>query len=268
MRISVITVSLNRAHEIEKTIQSVLNQSYPNIEYWIIDGGSTDGTLPILERYKDRLNYISEKDKGIYHAMNKGIRRVNGDYLLFLNAGDHFFLSTSLQTLLINGVANADLIFGNLMMVEKNYSWEKRYPVKLSFDFFLKDFLPHPATLIKKSLFDLVGSYNENNRIVSDWEFFLHVICKYNASYKYVDKPISVFHTDGISSVENSLSIDEKNRILELHYPNFMDDYKALDEYRSELQHIRNSRLHSLVSAVLSNQFYKLIKGKTTRLQR
>ena len=204
MKITVITVCLNKGSEIERTIKSVISQTYQNIEYWIIDGLSTDGTINILKRYKKHLNFISEKDKGIYEAMNKGIEKATGDYLLFLNAGDYFLSDYSVDILALKN-SGEDLIYGNILVREDEFEWTKLYPNLLSVDYFLKDTLPHPATLIKRLTINRIGRFNIENTIVSDWEFFMTAVCKFKVSYKYVNATITVFYANGISS-------DPKNR--------------------------------------------------------
>ncbi|MDB5120202.1 MAG: hypothetical protein JWN56_1420 [Sphingobacteriales bacterium] len=258
-KISVITVSLNRGYEIEKTVQSVLTQTYQNLEYWVIDGGSTDETHQLLQKYQNQLSFVSEKDNGIYHAMNKGIVKSNGDYLLFLNAGDSFYSDLSLQTL-IDQSAYEDLVYGDMLMKEPTHTWTKTFPELLTFDFFLNDFLPHPATLIKRSLFSSIGLFNENNKIVSDWEFFTHAVCKCNTSYKHVNSISSVFNTDGISSLNVNLSLYEKEQVLKTHYSSFINDYADLHKCRTELQHIKNSRLHTITSKIMKSSLYRFLK--------
>lgn len=261
MKVSVITISLNRGYEIEKTIQSVLAQTYQNLEYWVIDGGSTDETLLILEKYKLQLNFVTEKDEGIYHAMNKGIMKANGDYLIFLNAGDYFFSNSSLQTLIDNNKGE-DLIYGDIVIKDAELIYLKSFPDILSFGFFLKEYLPHPATLIKKSLLVKTGLYNENNKIVSDWEFFMNAVCKFNASYKHVKNAVSVYYTGGISSLHENynLLLNEREKVLKKHYSLFMEDYAELDQCRNEIQHLKNSRLHTITSALMRSSVYRLFK--------
>src|SRR5688572_29649931 len=114
MLVSIITVSLNNIAELEKTIESVLSQSYKSREHTIIDGGSTDGTVQLLEKHSENLGYwVCEKDTGIYNAMNKGIRASKGDYLIFLNSGDSFYSPDSIAEL-IDSSNDKDIIYGNL----------------------------------------------------------------------------------------------------------------------------------------------------------
>jgi len=113
VRISIITVVFNDKLGLENTIQSVLSQSYKNIEYIIIDGGSTDGTLDIIKKYEDRIDYwVSEKDKGIYDAMNKGIDVASGEWINFMNAGDGFYSNDILEKLFSSNNIKEDIVFG------------------------------------------------------------------------------------------------------------------------------------------------------------
>ncbi len=117
-KISIITVIYNGASLIEATIGSVLSQTYSNIEYIIIDGSSTDNTLGIINKYKDRVAFlISEKDKGIYDAMNKGLKNATGDYVLFLNAGDELFSKKTIAS--VFALEEADVYYGNTAIVNK-----------------------------------------------------------------------------------------------------------------------------------------------------
>ena len=123
MKFSIITVTYNSVNSIEKSIRSVLAQSYPDREYIIIDGGSKDGTVDIIRHYSDRINYwVSEPDKGIYDAMNKGIKIATGDYLIFMNADDVFADTEVLQKVAGLIKADADVIYGNWRTVTKQAS--------------------------------------------------------------------------------------------------------------------------------------------------
>lgn len=233
--VSIITINYNNADGLRKTIESVIDQRNINYEYIIIDGGSADGSKEIIKKYSDKLSYwVSEKDAGIYNAMNKGIRQAKGAYCLFLNSGDYFFSGESLYKLWERGETK-DLIYGNIV-VEDSQQWVKRYPSRLTFGYFLKDTLPHPATLIKTDLLRR-NPYNEENKIASDWEFFVCSVCLFNASYQYVDTEISVFNLTGISSDESNFNSirKEKEICLSKYFNAFMPDYQEMDELKRKL---------------------------------
>src|ERR1700744_4782292 len=118
-KLSVITVVYNNARDIERTMLSVLNQTYPNIEYVLIDGLSNDGTLAIIKKYQDKIKLISEKDKGIYDAMNKGLAAATGDYVLFMNSGDEIYAQDTVAAVFAAG-DDADIYYGETEMIDAN----------------------------------------------------------------------------------------------------------------------------------------------------
>ena len=164
-KISVITINYNEKEGLRKTIQSVVGQTYADIEYIVIDGGSTDGSKELIETYQDKIHYwISEPDSGIYNAMNKGIRAATGDYLLFMNSGDCFFEQDTVskaEKLMVDdyGIYYGDLIYFNKRK-KKYEDWI--FPNKLSLGFFIENSLPHQGSFIKRSLFESISMYNEN----------------------------------------------------------------------------------------------------------
>ena len=247
-KISVITINFNNLAGLKKTIQSILSQDFTNYEYIIIDGGSSDGSKEYIEKYEEILKYwVSENDNGIYHAMNKGIGRADGDYLLFLNSGDSLNMHDSL-TRLIYGNNGEDIIYGDLLMVRGEESWLKTHPSIITFDFFLSNTLPHPGSLIKKELLKKVGLFSEQYKIVADWEFFMNAICLHSASYRHVPFPVSVFHENGISSdPENEKQIiSEKEEIYKKNYKAFIPDYKRMHANESKLNLVQISKIHRL----------------------
>jgi len=195
-QLSIITINFNHKKGLAKTIASVINQSYTNYEYIIIDGGSIDGSTEEIKRNSSKLTYwISEPDKGVYHAMNKGINVATGEYCLFLNSGDCLtdknILSNLFQENHQEDILYTDAYFGNSRYTYSSF---------LSLEFLLTKSLCHQSTLIKKHLFDKYGLYKENHRIYSDWDFLLNVILLENCSYKYVDSVcISKIEIGGIS---------------------------------------------------------------------
>jgi glycosyltransferase involved in cell wall biosynthesis len=263
-KLSVITINYNNAEGLERTIASVLSQTYRSIEYIIIDGGSKDASVDIIRKNKDKIcKWVSEADAGIYNAMNKGIRMSSGEYLIFLNSGDLFRDQDTLQHFMQDS-GNKDIIYGDTIFRSETGERIKTHPAAISFEFFLYDNLNHQSTLIRRTLFEIVGLYDEKNKVVSDWAFFVNAICRFNASYKHVPVPIAVFYQDGLSSSpENDKLIHrEKETFLSDHYQAFLPDYKRLDEYRSALNLVRLSRLHRIAEMISGSRFYKFIAGK------
>ena len=215
-KITVITINLNNLHGLKDTFKSVINQDYSEMEYIIIDGKSTDGSKEFIEENQDKVyHWESEKDLGVYYAMNKGIVKSSGDYIIFLNSGDYFSDSGSLKKLISNSQGE-DLVYGNLIIQEENNSWVKKYPEKLNFRYFYFESLPHPACLISKRLFDRHGLYDTSLKIVADWKFFLLAVTKHKCTYLYVDKDVSNFNLDGISSKKDSAKVQIGERVSTL----------------------------------------------------
>lgn len=197
MRISIVTVCFNCVTMIEETIQSIIGQTYTDIEYIIIDGGSTDGTVDIIRRYANRIAYwISEPDKGIYDAMNKGIYAATGDYLIFINAGDKL-ATPSIISEIVNLRINSDVVYGNLIMCFTEAT-VLAIPDELS-NFSTRFPIYHPATLTKTDLLKNTH-YDANLKICGDYNFYLKLYCQ-GKSFQYIDVTIAIFDaTDGLSN--------------------------------------------------------------------
>ena len=195
MKISVVTVCYNAADTIERTMLSVLNQTYHDIEYIIIDGGSTDGTVDIIRKYADKIAYwASEPDKGIYDAMNKGIKVATGEWINFMNAGDIFCDKNVLTNIFSTGsVDEYSFLFSDF------YVYEKGIKIKVSASY-EKGILLHQSIIYKRKLHDRLGNYIVTaNYIVSDYLFFNLVPS--NEMVK-VDFPISINQEGGVSGGE------------------------------------------------------------------
>lgn len=207
-KISVVTVCYNAVNDIEKTILSVINQTYPNVEYLIIDGGSTDGTMDVVNRYKDKIDVIvSEPDKGIYDAMNKGIDRATGDWINFMNAGDCFYLKSTLADVFaFDSVESADVVYGYQI---HSFPYGKFVRKRLPLEDFNK-YMPigHPASfvrsiILKKNLFDC------KFKIAADYNFFFHAYKK-GLSFLPVDVIVSDFESsEGVSSKATFRTVKE-----------------------------------------------------------
>ncbi|WP_282134438.1 glycosyltransferase family 2 protein [Seonamhaeicola maritimus] len=256
--LSVITVNYNNKEGLKRTIKSVRSQSYRKFEYLIIDGGSNDGSLDVINSFKNDIDYFeSKKDNGIYNAMNKGIEQAKGDYLLFLNSGDYLYSKDALlyfkQAFL--SMPHKDLYYGKIKLIS-NKEWIKDYPKKLSFFYFVKDSLPHPATFIKRSCFDIL-QYDESLKIVSDWKFFLVGICKFNFSYHYIDHVIASFVMDGISSINSDLVDEERNCVLMDEFSHFMHDYSKFKKQEQELTRLEQA---NIIERLLKRIYRKIVK--------
>ncbi len=228
--ISVITINFNNASGLINTIKSVNEQLNSPIEHIVVDGYSTDTSITDIQPYlKYYHNIISEPDSGIYDAMNKGISFAKGEYVIFLNSGDTFVSENSL-TYISSFLGHYDIIFGDMI---SNVNQEKQYisyPEILSLNYMLSAGLPHPSTVLRKSLFlEKIGLYDCSYKIIADWTFFMIAIFKYNINYKYIAKPISIFEGGGKSSkTENiPLIINEYFHFLRTHFKGDLNYFKS-----------------------------------------
>ncbi len=186
MQLSIITVNLNNRDGLQKTIDSVVSQTFKDFEWIVIDGGSTDGSRELLEQYAGHLAYwVSEPDSGIYNAMNKGIKVAKGEYLQFLNSGDWILEKDTLQRAFGTN-PKEDIIYGDC--IEPDGSLQV-FPATLDALFFYRGTLNHQASFIKASLFH-DGGYDEQYRYASDWLFYLQKIVFENVSYRKVDAAV------------------------------------------------------------------------------
>jgi glycosyltransferase involved in cell wall biosynthesis len=252
--ITVITVVLNDERKIESTIKSIISQSYRNIEYIIIDGGSVDNTLQIIENYKDRISLvISEPDNGIYHAMNKGIRHASGDYIIFINSGDIFYNNDIIKEVFTNN-QDVDFIIGD---VEFNIGKRKirtRTPKQISFYLLYIGTIYHQATFTKKAVFSELGGYNELNRITSDWEYITLALAKHRKTYKILDSLICKVDHTGISSLNPDEIEIERSRMLKLHFEIFITDYYKLKRLRDRTIYMVIKKIYRFIR----KQYYRI----------
>ena len=207
-KISVITVVYNGEKFLEETIKSVINQTYENIEYIIIDGGSTDGTLDIIKKYEDKITYwISESDKGIYDAMNKGIDLVTGDWINFMNAGDSFFDNEIIEFLFKdNEYPDIDFLYGDLNIKYENFQKMKK---TLSLEYFWKGMPFSHQSVFIDSTFHKANKYNLEYKIASDFNFFYNAHND-NRKFSCVNKTISNILYGGLSD-SNHLAVCKEN---------------------------------------------------------
>lgn len=185
LRISIITVCYNSVETIRDTIESVLSQQYPDIEYIIVDGASKDGTLELISEYEGRISkVISESDKGIYDAMNKGVQAATGDFVGILNSDDVFAGSDVIQNLVahLQNNPSADAVYADLVFVQRKemdvvtrrYSSSGFSPWKVRFGFMI----PHPTFYARRELFDKYGNYKLGYRVSADFELMARFMSK------------------------------------------------------------------------------------------
>lgn len=230
MRVSIITVNLNNANGLLKTINSVNSQKYTDFEYIIIDGCSKDGSLEIIKNSaKEFTSWISEPDEGIYNAMNKGIIKSRGEYCLFLNSGDIFTAPDVLETLFSNPFFD-DIAYGNFIIEKNGIGQMIKQPSSYTFYDFYVGTICHQSALIRRDLFKKVGLYNENLKIVSDWEFFLKAIFIHKCTTHYFNETIVNVEGEGFSTNFYDLYKNERLSVLEELFPEFIDDYKKLKD--------------------------------------
>ncbi len=218
-KISIITVVFNAEKLIEKTILSVINQTYKNIEFVIIDGASTDKTLAIAEKYNEKISkLISEKDNGIYDAMNKGLRIATGDYVLFLNAGDELFESSTIETIFSKN-NNADIYYGNTAVVDNkgNIIADRRLkpPTKLTWKSLKYGMcVSHQSFIAKRLLCDF---YNTDYKISSDIDWVINVL-KQAEVVVNTNNYVSKFLQGGTSQKHRNSALWERFKIMTKHY--------------------------------------------------
>jgi len=228
-KLSVITINYNNLEGLKKTVESTQNQTWQEFEYIVIDGGSTDGSAEYLESQSPCINkWVSEKDNGIYHALNKGIKIATGDYLLFLNSGDHFYNSDILNRN-HHHIGEKDLIAFDINMFGYGLNYIHKHPDELLFSFLFEETFAHQSVFIKRNLFDKIGLYDDTLKIVADWKFFIHAAAS-GSTYKCIHEVLSVFYFGGISSTAAGTILRRKERetILKSEFLVFYKDYLEL----------------------------------------
>lgn len=221
-KFSIITVTYNAAKVLEDTIQSIVTQTYKNVEYIIIDGRSTDGTLGIINKYRNHIHtVISEPDQGLYDAMNKGIRLATGDYLCFLNAGDCLHEDDTLQLMThsITGAALPDILYGETDIVdsEGHFLHKRRLsaPGTLTWKSFKKGMLVcHQAFFVRR---DLAEPYDLHYRFSADFDWCIRIMKKakvlHNTRLTLID-----YLNEGMTTQHHKASLKERFRIMAKHY--------------------------------------------------
>ena len=210
MKISLITATYNSAATLKSTFKSVLSQTYTDIDYWVIDGGSTDGTIDIIKEYEavfgGRMHYISEKDRGIYDAMNKGISRCTGDVVGILNSDDYFTSDDVLQNVAHTFSSNEtiDAVYGDIHFISDNNPDKivRYYSSKMFRPFWLRfGFMPaHPSFYVRREVYEKYGLYDLQFRTSSDFEWMVRLFAKHHIRAKYLPMDFMTMRDGGEST--------------------------------------------------------------------
>ncbi len=230
MKISIITINLNNLRGLKRTMESIVSQTSKDYEWIVIDGGSTDGSKELIEQNVEHITYWeSESDRGIYHAMNKGIEKAKGDYLQFLNSGDSL-AGVDIVESFVSKQSNADIIYGNAIYTSVDGKEVRRFiaPDTLRLSYFWSHALNHQATFFRRRCFERFR-YNEENRIASDTELYMQLLY-HGYTFEKWDRFVERFELGGLSSLENKDEFgDIVNRILP---PGIKADYDEIIQNR------------------------------------
>lgn len=234
MKLTIITINYNNRDGLQKTIDSIVCQTWRDFEWIVIDGGSTDGSKELIEQYKHYFVYwCSEPDKGVYNAMNKGIVKAQGEYLNFMNSGDCFYSKYTLQKVFSEDLS-ADIVSGLVMLSDgtRLYQYQENI-VRL----LVCDSICHQSSFFKRKLFDN-SLYREDYRIVSDWIALVEWLLLEKKSLYHIDVTVAVYDITGISS-EKGVIQAERNRYLSDRFGLIGKElpvlYKEFDHLKGEL---------------------------------
>lgn len=322
MKVSIITINYNNAEGLRKTLASVAAQTYRNIEHIIIDGGSTDGSVEVIKDYarnvermndeiivrdearKERMNviWVSELDKGIYNAMNKGIeialgrrivnsfnrseivedknkgiRKASGDYIQILNSGDMLAAEDVTERMVnalhsftrstLNDKIDVPILYGN--MIKKDYTTGKIIGKSREVEYSLRNYysstMNHDCCYFRRDLFETYGLYDENLKIVSDWKWFLQAIGLGHVKPVYVDIDVTIFDASGISETNLTLRNQERRQVLEeLLPPAILADYDKYAFPTSQYDCLKKYHLWPIVYFI-ERVLFKLNKWRVLR---
>ncbi len=238
-RISIVTINLNNKAGLEKTCRSIADQTVKPYEWIVIDGGSTDGSVEVIRQYSDYISYWgSEPDKGIYNAMNKGLDRVTGDYVQFLNSGDSLATPSVIsEVLTFLTQFDCDYMVGRVML-----DGDRRHqivpPDEVSGSFLFHSYLSHPATFVSASLVKNI-LFDEDYKISSDWIFSVKALLLNNAKYQSSDILVADYDTNGISMTHNWDAVEEKEKAWQnIFGERVYEDYVRLTSGKTILEKI------------------------------
>ena len=274
MKLSIITINRNNAAGLEKTLQSVTDQTFKEFEYIVVDGASTDGSVEVIKKYESKfahLKWISEPDKGIYNAMNKGICMASGDYIQILNSADCLASGDVTEKMLsaLEKAGNPSILYGNMIkyfpdgkkIVDKCFAGQEITMLGM-----FTGTLNHDPAYIRHDLFEKYGYYDETLKIVSDWKWYLQAIILGEEKPHYVDMNVTLFDMTGISETNKELDKTERKQVLDLLFPHaVLADY---EKYAFPIDQVKRLQRHSWAYKMvwfLERCLFKLEKAKRKR---
>ncbi len=227
MKLTIITINFNHYEGLKRTIDSIVNQTFTDYEWIVVDGGSNDGSKELIEQYQSHLAWwCSESDDGVYNAMNKGIVHASGEYINFMNSGDIFATPTILEEI-FNQPHTADILYGIMTRGTIDGEWNNKPLLKPHINWwnFYYCTFNHQATFTKRELFLQYGGFDESYHILADWRHFAQLICVEHCSYEYVPKIIAVYEGGGLSDEVSEQNFLEQKRIRKEIYPALLDEH-------------------------------------------
>jgi glycosyltransferase involved in cell wall biosynthesis len=261
-KITVITPSYNQGQYIEATILSVLNQNYPNLEYIIMDGGSSDQTIEVIKKYADKINFwVSEKDKGQADAINKGFERATGDILCWLNSDDYYFPDTLHYVAANLNITNKEVLFGEVDHIFEPHGNIKPSNAKNKYENYqleLYDYIIQPGSFWTKKVWDETGNVNEKLHFVFDWDWFLRAK-KAGTHFKYTSRVMAMYR---VHDAHKTSSGGEKRQkeiefmLREYSGQKILDAFKFMRDERKKIDDV----LNFAVSRKLTRFDFKLLR--------
>ena len=246
MKLSIVTINYNNADGLRKTMESVFAQTCKEFEYIVIDGASTDGSVEIIQEYAQKAEsqeprvksvvWTSEPDTGIYNAMNKGVRKATGEYVLMLNSGDYLVDKHVIKRIMPE-LAGTDIVQGNNIEECSGKTYRNRGYGKSDIDFFdvMKGHFLHQSSFCKRDLFERYGYFDESYKMSGDTKFFMICLGRNDATFKYVDIDVANYDMSGISAEKKGpwaqLRAEEHARLMkELYSPRLSHFLEANDK--------------------------------------
>ena len=279
MRLSLVTINYNNAEGLRKTLASVSAQSYSDFEHVIVDAAYTDGSVDIIKEYADQVLYpvvwSSEKDKGVYDGMNRGIKKATGEYVWILNSGDCAAATDTVERIMhILEKSNIDILLGNKIhvypgdkklndpLLVKRVNDEKPRPMDVSMLTFYTGTVPQDAAFVRRELFEKYGYFDEKMKICADWKLYLNMIALGGIQPMYVNVDVVLFDMTGISNENHELRIAEREAYLEDVLPaSVRKDYENYAFPIGQYQRLKRRHMWGMVN-FMERVLFKLEKWK------